>query len=131
MEMLGGSPILQKIGATRRKALRLRILRRVPPGTISKVRQSRVGARKPGRTICSRKAPKPIPGASSKPPLVPSCGPFASQTQVDPAVTYHLNDEIRLRLSFSSDQARVDTAKRAPGGSAAAESDDLELQGLK
>src|ERR1035438_2145143 len=79
--MFGGSPILRKIGATRRRALRLRILRRVPPGTISKVRQSRMGARKPGRTICSPKAPKLIPGANSKQQLVPSCGPLASQTQ--------------------------------------------------
>jgi hypothetical protein len=48
---------------------------------------------------------------------------------VDPAVTYHFNDEIRLKLSFNSDLARVYTAELAPGGSAAAASDDLVFQG--
>jgi hypothetical protein len=50
---------------------------------------------------------------------------------VDPAATYHFNDEIRLRLSFSSDKARVYTAELAPGGSAAAASDDLVFQGTE
>ena len=34
---------------------------------------------------------------------------------VYPAVTHHFNDEIRLRLTFSSDMARVYTAELAPG----------------
>src|ERR1700744_5423849 len=48
---------------------------------------------------------------------------------VDPARAYHFNDQIRLSLSFSSDTARVYTAELAPGGSAAAASDDLVFLG--
>jgi hypothetical protein len=48
---------------------------------------------------------------------------------VDPVVMYHFNHEIRLRLTFSSDLARVYTAELAPGGSAASASDDLVFQG--
>lgn len=47
----------------------------------------------------------------------------------DPAARYHLNAQIRLRLSFSSKKSRVYSVELAPGGSAASDSDDLVFQG--
>ena len=48
---------------------------------------------------------------------------------VDSASTYHLADLLRFRLSFTGPKSPAYTAELAPGGSAAAASDDFIVQG--